>query len=516
LTSHPTSSVPVPRWLHATVFLSAALAYVATLTWDYYWDGITFALQIEKFAKADADVALLFHQNHLLYNALGYLAYSAMKAMGLGVRALYLLQSANALIGAAAVLIFLRMAVRATGNSYVALVCTAFLAFSAAWWKISTDANAYIATILLILVVANNLLSEKPSWFVAGLALAAAMLIHELASLFYPAALAAIFSSKTIDRKARFAASMSALAGAVTMSGYYLCARLLHGLTNPVDVLEWAVSNPSLKSASSNPAHAILLFPKINIDAILGHNFALVRSQSNWIEITIALAAMVVGVIFAITAARKADLGRAARTLREFAPEMTEARKQIGLMVIVWIGTYALFLLFWGPLIYFRAFYAPAISLVLALALGNYHAVTRTKPSGAAALAVAAFALFNLAFYIGPNLRPNANTRVASARNAGKVWNEGTVVYFGDRTESDTMFEYFNPSTNWHKLPRVSPTDLESKIAGTYNQGGNVWLNSGAISLVPADWLAKHSSGETLEVDEPNRPWRYVKVVPKE
>ena len=105
---------------------------------------------------------------------------------------------------------------------------------------------------------------------------------------------------------------------------------------------------------------------------------------------------------------------------------------------------------------------------------------------------------------------------VASARNAGKVWNEGTVVYFGDRTESDTMFEYFNPSTNWHKLPRVSPTDLESKIAGTYSQGGNVWLNSGAISLVPADWLAKHSSGETLEVDEPNRPWRYVKVVPKE
>jgi hypothetical protein len=514
LTSQPTSPFSAPQWLSITVFLSAGLVYLATLTSDHYWDGITFALQIEKVAKAEARVALLFHQNHLLYNAFGYIAHRATDFFEFDIRALYLLQCANVAIGAGSVLIFFRMAARATRNTYVALVCTGFLAFSAAWWKISTDANAYIVTILLILVVASNILGEKPRWFVAGLALAGAMLFHELASLFYPAALAAVFSSKTIDTKARFAASMSALAGAVTILGYYSCAYLLNGLTNPIDVLKWAASNPSLKPVSSNPVEAILLFPKINVDAILGHNFGLFRQQGEWIEITIALASVVVFVVFAFTAARKVDVVGAARTLREFAPEMTQARKQIGLMVIVWIGTYALFLLFWGPLIYFRAFYAPAIGLGLGLALANYHTVTSSKPSRAAALAVVAFVLFNLAFYIAPNMRANANTRVAEARKARRVWNEQTVVFFGARTESDTTFEYFNPSTEWRKLLRVSLTELESEIARAYNQGGSVWLNTSAALLVDADWLAGHSSDEKIEFDSPNMREQYVRVSP--
>jgi hypothetical protein len=211
--------------------ISVMLIYLVTLTSDYYWDGITFALQIEKVAKADARVSLLFHQNHLVYNALGYLAYRALNTAGLSIRALYLMEIANALIGAASVLVFFRIALRATRSLYVAIVSTAFLAFSAVWWRISTDADAYIATILLILVVTSNLLGVKPRWFVAGLALAGAMLIHELASLFYPAALAAVFSSRNIERKVRFAAWMSALAWALTTLSYYLCARLLHGLT---------------------------------------------------------------------------------------------------------------------------------------------------------------------------------------------------------------------------------------------------------------------------------------------
>lgn len=514
MTSHSPSSVPIPRRLAASIFISIASVYLATLTWDYYWDGITFALQIEKVARADARVALLFHQNHLLYNALGYLAYCALTAVGLGVRALYLLQVANALIGAGAILIFFRIALRATHSLYVAIVCTAFLAFSAAWWKISTDTNAYIATILLILVVANNLLGERPRWFVAGLALAGAMLIHELASLFYPAALAAVFSSRSIDRKTRFAVSMSALAWTVTIVCYYLCAYLMQGLTKPVDVLKWAVSNPSLQPVSSNPVEGILGFPKINVDAILGHNFALFRRQADWIEIAIALAAFIASVIFVITAIRKVDVICAARALRRCAPKLNEERKQITLMLIAWIGTYVLFLLFWGPLIYYRAFYVPAISLGLGLVLSNYHRATRAQPSGAAAYAVVAFALFNLAFYIGPNMRSDANVQVAAARNAGKVWNEKTVIYCANRTEIDTAFEYFNPSPGWKNVSRLTLDELESEIVRTYNQGGSLWLNRGAVSRVGREWLARHTTNEWIEVDSADDPAEYVRVSP--
>ncbi len=509
------SSVSNPRRLPAIIFISVALIYLATLTSDYYWDGITFALQVEKVAKGEARVALLFHQNHLLYNALGYLAYRALNAAGIAIRALYLLQIANALIGAAAVLIFFRIAFRATRSSYIAIVCTAFLAFSAAWWKISTDANAYIATILLILVVTDNLLGARPRWFVAGLAFAGAMLIHQLAALFFPAALVTVCFSRNMERKGRFAALVSLLAWTPTILIYYLCAYLLHGLARPVDVVKWAVSNPSLKSLASDPVVGLLMFPKTSVDAILGHNFALFRRQGEWIEITVALGAIVVAVMFGVAVARNVDVMRAVRTLRQCAPEIDEARKQIILMVVAWIGIYALFLVFWGPLIYFRAFYAPAISLGLGLVLSNYHGLTGNRPSGAAALAVLAFALFNLGFYIGPNMRATSNVRVAAARNAGKSWNERTVIYWANRTEVDTTFEYFNPSTDWRKLSRVSLSELESEIARIHNQGGSVWLNSSAVSLVDAEWLYRHSSGEQIEVNEPNSRALYVLLSPE-
>src|ERR1044072_3753609 len=92
------------------IVVSLVAAYLLTLTADYYWDGITFALQIEKVADEDRGVYLLFHQNHLLYNALGFLCYRGARAIGLSVRALYLLQTANAFFGAMAVGVFFRIA----------------------------------------------------------------------------------------------------------------------------------------------------------------------------------------------------------------------------------------------------------------------------------------------------------------------------------------------------------------------------------------------------------------------
>ena len=514
MTSHPTSAVTVPRWLPATIFTSFALLYLSTLTFDYYWDGITFALQIEKVAKAEARVGLLFHQNHLLYNALGYLAYRALGAVGVSVRALYLLQIANALIGAAAVLLFFNIAMRVTRSLYVAMVCAGFLAFSAAWWKLSTDTNAYIASILLILVCAGNLLGAKPRWYVAGVALAGAMLIHQIASLFYPAALAAVFLSRKIEHKTRFAACLSAAAWAPAIVTYYVCAYLVLGLSRPVEVVKWAVSNPSLKPVASDPLAGLWLLPKTNFDAIFGHNLALFREQGGWIEMTIALAAVVLAIAFVVTAIRKVYVARAARALRQTEPALTAVRKQFAVVVIVWLGSYVLFLLFWGPLIYFRAFYTPALCLVLGLILSNYYGVTGSKPSGIAALAVAAFALLNLAFYIGPNMRANANTKVAAARDAAKAWNEKTVVYWANRTEADTTFEYFNPSTDWRKLSHVSPAELDDEIARTYNQGGSVWLNKGAVSIVDPEWLARQSGNERIEIDSPNDSLLYVRVSP--
>ncbi len=99
-TSHPRDLLSEADWI-IVVFL--ALVYSATLTSDYYWDGITFALQIEKVAKAERGAALLFHQNHLIYNGFGYVLYRITQAFGFSIRALQVLQIANAIAGAIAV-----------------------------------------------------------------------------------------------------------------------------------------------------------------------------------------------------------------------------------------------------------------------------------------------------------------------------------------------------------------------------------------------------------------------------
>lgn len=514
LISQGTLSIPPrSRRISAIVFISIVALYLSTLTANYYWDGITFALQIERVAIEGRTVSLLFHQNHLLYNALGYLLYRVAHAIGFGMRVLPLLQIANALIGAAAVTVFFQLAQRATANRYAAIVCSVALAVSAAWWKISTDVDAYILTILFILVCANNLLSARPRWVVAGLALAGAMLMHELAALFYPAALVAIFTSRAIERKARFAAWMSALAGTVTIITYYLCALLTQAITHPLELVKWAVSNPTGKSLGAAPLDGIRLLPKVNSDAIVGHDFALFRRQGGWLEFTIALAALAAGLIFVIIAARKVKVARVVSALRHCAPELIPARRQLVPVLVVWVGVYILFLIFWGPLLYFRAFYTPALALGLGLALSNYHSLTRNPPSGTAAFAVLAFALFNLGFYIGPNMRASAHPRVATARHTG--WNEQTLIYFADRTEADTAFEYFNPSCDWDNLARVSLHRLESEIERTYNQGGSVWLNKGAVALVDAQWLARHATGRKIEVDAPGAPALYVEVLPE-
>src|SRR5947199_1516405 len=84
----PSGARPVARAIArpATVGAICALIYLATPTADYFWDGITFALQIEKVAAGER-MALLFHQSHLFYNAAGYLLYCALNAVGLHARA---------------------------------------------------------------------------------------------------------------------------------------------------------------------------------------------------------------------------------------------------------------------------------------------------------------------------------------------------------------------------------------------------------------------------------------------
>src|SRR3569833_408461 len=69
--------------------------YIGFATRTFYWDGVLFSLYIEDAAAGTISKAVLFHPNHLFYNAFGYLTFQIGSAVGLHARALSVLQGVN-------------------------------------------------------------------------------------------------------------------------------------------------------------------------------------------------------------------------------------------------------------------------------------------------------------------------------------------------------------------------------------------------------------------------------------
>ena len=503
------------RSLILIFLLSLFLVYLATLTADYYWDGITFALQIEKVARLERGNAALFHQNHLLYNALGYLLYAIVRSLGVHARALCVLQITNALVGAVSVVLFFRISERLTGSRSLAIISSAALAFSAVWWKLATDANAYMISILLMLICANSLISAKPHWMIAGLALGGAMLIHQLASLFHPAAVVAVITNKSIEKKASYTTKLSVLVWAPSLVAYYFCAVLVDDVTDPLAIVKWALSNPSGVSLSPNLLRGLLLLPRGSLDMIVGHSFALFRAQDGEIEKIFAVAALVTAICFLVMFVLRL---RTAKDLQRFANNCSPGRERwraYAPMLITWLIAYIGLLLFWEPWqVLYRAFYLPPLLLVLGLAVRSLYKSTDVSVNGMAVLGLATLMLFNLSFFIAPHMRASSNPLIVAARKANQIWNENTVIYFSDHNEADTAFEYFNEQTEWRRLTTAIRAGLDDEIQQVFSQGRQVWINKGAAELVDPNWLAKYAGSGDISVDAPNAFAHYIELHP--
>src|SRR5271170_6902077 len=77
------------------------LIYLALPSRNFYWDGVAFAINIEK----QLPLADLLHPSHLLYAVAGRWLYRALNFAGIHTRALFALQAANSILAAASVLL---------------------------------------------------------------------------------------------------------------------------------------------------------------------------------------------------------------------------------------------------------------------------------------------------------------------------------------------------------------------------------------------------------------------------
>src|SRR5205814_379276 len=123
------------------------------------------------------------------------LLWLGLKALGMNVRALTALQVLSSLTGAAAVAVLFCVLLELEVSLYPALCLSLAFAFSATWWKFATDASSYVPAIFLLLLCVHAVVKRgRPQFVLAGLIHSGAMLLHQLAIFFYPAAVVALWA----------------------------------------------------------------------------------------------------------------------------------------------------------------------------------------------------------------------------------------------------------------------------------------------------------------------------------
>jgi hypothetical protein len=138
--------------------LAIGALYLLFPTKSYYWDGITFARAIEDAAAPNAS---LMHPNHLVYSYVGYYFFRLLRTLGAELRAITALQILNSVLSAASAAMLFAILRDTLRSIYLSVCMTLLFAFSATWWKFSTDANAYIPSVLFLLVCFYLVLPDR-------------------------------------------------------------------------------------------------------------------------------------------------------------------------------------------------------------------------------------------------------------------------------------------------------------------------------------------------------------------
>ena len=246
-------------------FLAAALATGLLTLWlswptaDWSHDAVAYAALVHRALYTGA-THVLWHQYHMLYMPLGWLIGRALLAAGIVVDVLGLLQALNALLSAAAVLVFAYVARRLTGRAGLALGLTAVLGLSFSFWYYATDPEVYPASILCLLVTlaaALQLLDRgrAPTALATGLAGGLAFGFHAAAGLALPVVAAVTLAVAPGSVRRRLGLTAVVVVGFLT-SGvlpYVLYYRLGAGVSTSAGLVDLARNVAETRTFGSGP-----------------------------------------------------------------------------------------------------------------------------------------------------------------------------------------------------------------------------------------------------------------------
>jgi hypothetical protein len=423
------------------LLIALAIFYSAFLTRTYYWDGVLFSLHIEGVHRGELPSAILFHPNHLVYSALGYLLYSAALACGLELRALTLLQILNVVVSIAAGFVVFVLSKRITSSYSIALFCWSLFAFGATWWKFSTDADSYILSVLFLVLTIFFVSGNPPSIIPAVVCHILAMLFHELAVFTYFPVIAAIALNFRWSKTKRLwtCIAYSAGTGVCVGGAYLLCYSQSDRVTYP-SLFAWITSYASDAGFTHSLAQITGPYLTSYIKLFLGGKLSLIRDYFS-VAVCLSLAISVCMLICAFFLFR-----------RTRAAPATDPDARAVFVLWMWFLPCAIFLGCWDPgSAFHKLFVWPPIVLLIGAYIASRKRLNQhVHAFQALAIAIAAW---NFGAFIYPHSRASADPVLVFAQTLDRQLPRNATVYYRVLAPDDWYLEYFAPGRNWLPLP---------------------------------------------------------------
>jgi hypothetical protein len=499
--------------------LLIAVVYLAFPTRVYYWDGITFAQAIEDASSLNASLA---HPNHIIYNFAGYLFYKLLRAFGFELRAVTALQILNSLLSAACAGVLFAILMDTLRSRYLSVCLTLLFAFSATWWKFSTDANAYIPSVLFLLISFYLALPHrKPVPLLLAITFFISMAFHQLAIVMFPVLALGIYlqdGALSLKRRALNSAYFTLIALALIVVTYGYLFYLATGTFDVARLIRWTASYSPDADTKFNFWSNLQYSLRGQVRLFFGGRFNLLRGLVNPFVVLLMIGLVSAVVLLIFDTLRNLGKILKFRWMRELRLETQQ--KTVLLLSLVWTGLYLVFLFFWLPQnTFYRLFYLPGLILLFGVGLASF-----TNRAGRSrrftAVLVVAVALANFLFLIYPFSHVEKYPPLAFALEMNREWPTGTVIYYAAINSDEGLIRYFNPSTRWQLLRAESLATLESEIVNVYSNGGTAWLETTALDQLSSTaegtpWLETHVRKESWkELNDKAYKIRFVQVVP--
>jgi hypothetical protein len=417
------------------LWLTIFAVYLAFLTCAHYWDGVLFSLYIEKASAGEMNKSVLFHPNHLVYSAAGFVLYDMFSALHL--RAMTWLQILNALCGASAAMLVRHLVLGMTRSGKIALTCTIVFAFGATWWKFSTDGGSYVPATFLVLLAVRAALSGKT--VEASLFHIAALFFHELAIF----AALPIFFTLAVRRRAN--AIVYAATTAICTLGVYAAVFQASAPHAQPNLISWVTSFSGEAKMTHSWAQLFMTYPVSYAKLFVGGKLSLVR---DFFSVPVVLA-LLVAVLLIVAAAW------CVRAPIHNSEEVLSVNRTVKVTLWLWVLPYAVFLVWWEP---GNAFYKllcwPAIVVLIGISIAE-HSWTRQHVSALLALA-AAIAAWNFGGFIYPHTKAASDPVYALALRLNRELPKNAKVFYKTFSPDDWYLAYFAPGRDWQAIPSGS------------------------------------------------------------